>query len=471
MNKTKIIATIGPASSDKETLRSLINNGMDVVRLNLSHGDYSFCTDIINKVTELNKELETNIAIMVDTEGPGIRIGRFCGGSAYLKKGDKIRIYMEEILGDSTKFSVSYPNLIEDVKYNTTIKLADGKIELEVIDKGVDYLLCEVKSEGIIEDHKGVNVPGTKLSLPFLNKKDREDILYANRMGVDFIALSFVSSSDDILEVNDLLIGLDNDHIGIIAKVENESSVGEIDEIIRVSDGIMIARGDLGVEVPMERVPGIQKSIISKCHNMGKISIVATEMLSSMECSTRPTRAEVSDVANAVLDGADVVMLSGETTIGKYPAETLKIMEKIIASAEEDINYIELLGKAMRTEKQDITGSIAYSVAECANRLKCKAIVAPTMSGYTARKMSRFRPSCPIIAASPDINTVKSLALHFGVHAILIDELNSFDKIIKKSKEVVIELLDIDDGDKIIITGGYPFKEVKHTNFMKIEEL
>ena len=471
MNKTKIIATIGPASSDKETLRSLITSGMDVARLNLSHANNGFCTEIINRINELNKELETNVAIMVDTEGPSIRIDKFSGGNAYLKKGDKIRIYMEEVLGDSTKFSVNYSNLINDVKYNTIIKLDDGRIDLEVIDKGNNYLLCEVKGEGIIEDHKRVNVPGTKLSIPFLSKKDKESILYANRMGIDFIALSFVSSSDDILEVNDLLIELDNDHIGIIAKIENESAVDGIDEIIRVSDGIMIARGDLGVEVPMERVPGIQKSIISKCHNMGKVSIVATEMLSSMESSSRPTRAEVSDVANAVLDSTDAVMLSGETTIGKYPAETLKVMEKIIASAEEDINYIELLGKAMRTEKQDITGSIAYSVAECANRLKCKAIVAPTMSGYTARKMSRFRPSCPIVAVSPDINTVKSLALYFGVYATLIDELNSFDKIVKKSQEVVKQVIDIEEGDKIIITGGYPFKEVKHTNFMKIEEI
>lgn len=471
MNKTKIIATIGPASSDEETLRSLIANGMDVIRLNLTHASYDFCTNVIDKIHKLNEELKTNVSIMLDTEGPNVRVGKFVGGKAFLAKGDYIRIYMEELVGDSTKFSVNYKGLLNDVKYNSILKLDDGMIELQVVEKGTNYLLCEVLKEGVLEDNKGLNAPGTKLSMPFLSSKDKNDILYANQMKVDFLALSFVSSAEDVLSVNDILIDLNNDHIGIIAKIENERAVEEIDDIIKVSDGIMIARGDLGVEVPMERVPGIQKSIISKCHNMGKVSIVATELLATMEKNTRPTRAEVSDVANAVLDGADAVMLSGETTVGKFPIETLSIMEKIIESAEEDINYLELLDKAMRTEKQDITGMIAYSVAECADRLKCKAIIAPTISGYTARKMSRFRPSCPIIAVSPDMNTVKSLNLHFGVTPVLIEDLSSFDKIIKRSKEITKTLMDTVEGDKIIVTGGYPFKEVKHTNFMKIEEL
>lgn len=471
MNKTKIIATIGPASSDEETLRSLIANGMDVIRLNLTHASYDFCTNVIDKIHKLNEELKTNVSIMLDTEGPNVRVGKFVGGKAFLAKGDYIRIYMEDLVGDSTKFSVNHKGLLNDVKYNSILKLDDGMIELQVVEKGTNYLLCEVLKEGVLEDNKGLNAPGIKLSMPFLSSKDRNDILYANQMKVDFLALSFVSSAEDVLSVNDILIDLNNDHIGIIAKIENERAVEEIDDIIKVSDGIMIARGDLGVEVPMERVPGIQKSIISKCHNMGKVSIVATELLATMETNTRPTRAEVSDVANAVLDGADAVMLSGETTVGKFPIETLSIMEKIIESAEEDINYLELLDKAMRTEKQDITGMIAYSVAECADRLKCKAIIAPTISGYTARKMSRFRPSCPIIAVSPDMNTVKSLNLHFGITPVLIEDLSSFDKIIKRSKEITKTLMDTVEGDKIIVTGGYPFKEVKHTNFMKIEEL
>lgn len=471
MNKTKIIATIGTASKDKDVLREMIKKGMDVVRLNMSHCDYDFCEDIVSKIDSLNEELGTNVSIMVDTKGPEIRVGKFENDEATFKEGDKIRIYMDDILGDSTKFSINYPNLINEIKYNSVIRVDDGRLELEVLDKGEDFLLCEVMNDATITSGRSFNVPGLKLKRPFLTEKDREDIIFANKIKADFLALSFVNSAEDILTVNDMLIDLENDHIGILAKIENEYALEELDEIIRISDGIIVARGDLGVELPMERLPGIQKNIIAKCHNAGKVSIVATEMLSSMENEIRPTRAEVSDVANAVIDSVDAVMLSGETTIGKYPIETIAMMEKIIASAEMDINYLELLDKAMRTEKQDITGIIANSVTECASRLKASAIVAPTMSGYTAKKMSRFRPVCPIIAVSPNKETVKSLSLHFGVHAYLIDDLNSLDKIIKQSLDITNRVLRTEPGDKVIITGGYPFKNVKHTNFMKIEEL
>lgn len=471
MKKTKVIVTIGPASRDIEVLRELMRNGMDVARLNLTHASYEFCEDIIAKIDQLNQELHRNVAIMLDLKGADVTVGTFTGGSAYLNKGDKIRIYMEDLVGDSTKFSVSYPGLINDVKTNTIIKLDDGMIELKVLEKDLHYLLCEVIIGGFIENHKGVNVLDTKLRIPFLSEKDRKDIIFAHEHHVDFLALSFVGNAENVLQINDLLIELGNDHIGLIPKIENESAVEEIDEIIRVSEGVMIARGDLGVELPMERVPGIQKAIINKCHIAGKISIVATELLSSMESAARPTRAEVSDVANAVMDGTDAVMLSGETTIGKYPVSALAMMSKIIESAEEDINYYELMDRAMRTEKQDTTGSIAYSVVECANRLKCKGIVAPTMSGYTARKTSRFRPSCPIIALSPSIDTVKSLTLYYAVYPVLIGDIKSFDKIMTKAREVAYDMLETEPKDRIIMTGGYPFHEVKHTNFMKIEEL
>ncbi len=471
MNKTKIIATIGPASEKTDILKGLIMAGMDVARFNLSYASYDFCLKTVEKIRKLNVELNTNVAIMLDLNGPKVQVGRLHAPKVTLKKEDRIRIYMDDLLGDETKFSVSYSKLIDDVKYNTEILLHDGKVRLKVVDKDLNYILCEVMDGGEISENDSINIPNVKMGLPFIGTKDKDDILFANKIGADFLALSFVQNAEDVLEVNDLLIEMGNDHLGIIAKIENESAVEEIDEIIKVSDGILVARGDLGVEIPMERVPSIQKSIINKCHLMGKVSIVATEFLSSMETEARPSRAEVSDVANAVLDSVDAVLLAGETTIGKYPVETLTMMDKIITSSEEDINYYELLDKSMRSEKQDITGSLVYSVTDCANRLKCKAIIAPTMSGYTARKMSRFRPSCPIIAVSPDEETVRSLALHFAVRGVHIDELHTLDKIIHTSKNITKELIPIDSGDKIIITGGYPFKDVKHTNFMKIEEI
>lgn len=470
MNKTKVIGTIGPASQDIDILRQLIKNGMDVARINLSHSNLEFVDEIMQKIEKLNDELDTNIAIMLDTCGPTVRIGKFKDGEATLIDNSTVLICKKDIIGDSTKFSTDYNGLIHDVKTKSIIKLDDGIIELEVIDKDEDSLICNVVKGGLIKDGKSLNVPGMKLNLPFLSEKDKEAIIYAHQRKADFIALSFVSSSEDVLEVNDLLIELGNDHLGIISKIENERALDDIDSLIRVSDGIMVARGDLGVELPFERLPSIQKSILRKCHIAGCVSIVATELLSTMEDNNRPTRAEVSDIANAVLDGADAVMLSGETTIGQYPVETMDMMNRIIESSELDINYYEFLERSMRTEKQDITGNIAYSVVDCANRLKCKAIVAPTVTGYTARKISRFRPCCPILALAPDVETVKSLTLNFGVYPIAVKKLDHLDKMIHAAKECVYSKLDEHEGT-YILTGGYPFEGVKHTNLMRIEEL
>ncbi len=471
MNKTKIIATIGPITSDKESIEALAEKGMNVVRLNLSHASHEFCRDVIKKVNEINKECKSNIAVLLDTRGPEIRVGRFDGGYAFLKEGEKVRIYSGDLLGNQDGFCVSYPDFVKEVNIEDEIKLDDGKIELRVLDKGHDFLLCEVLNDGVIEDGKGVNVPGVSLPIPFLSEEDKKDIQFAHEVGVDFLALSFVKSSEDVLCVNDLLIGMNDDHIGILAKIETEDAVEDIDNIIKVSDGVMIARGDLGVEMPLESLPGIQKRVIKKCHEAGKLSIVATEMLASMEMGIRPTRAEVSDVANAVLDGADAIMLSGETTVGKYPMDTVEIMSRIVKKAEEEIHYLDLLGTELRTEKQDITGLIAYSVSDSANRLKCKAIVVPTLSGYTARKVSRTRPSCPIIAMTPNKDTFKSLALYFGVHTVSVSEFHSFDEMMKIATKTVKELLPVSPGDRIVVTGGYPFEKTKSTNFMKIEEL
>ncbi|MDD4734352.1 MAG: pyruvate kinase [Bacilli bacterium] len=471
MNKTKIIATVGPSSCSKEVISDLIKNGVDVIRINMKHANYTFCEDIINKVNTLNDELNTNVAIMLDIKGPNMTVGKLINKTAFLKKGDRIRLHFEQIVGDNTKFSVNNSYLLENIKYNSEIKINNGSVTLNVLDKGKGYLLCEVIDEGIISENKSIIIPGLYLSGPFLDRKDISDIKFADKMKVDFLGLSYVQSADNVLEVNDLLIGLGNDHIGTIAKIENEYAVNEIEEIVKASEGIMVARGDLGIELPIERVPGIQKKIIKKCHQYGKVSIVATEMLSSMKDSNIPTRAEVSDVANAVLDGADAVMLSNETTIGCYPVETIEMMEKIIKAAEVDVDYMGFLDASINSSVQDITGIISYNVAESANRLKCKAIIAPTVTGYTARKISKFRPSCPIIAATPNKETIKSLALHFGVFPILVQELKSFDGIITHARKITKDMIATKEGDRIVITGGYPFKETKHTNFMKIEEL
>lgn len=470
MNKTNIIVTIGPSTNTKEMIKQLIINGTSVFRINLNYCDYNFCTDVINKIRDVDKELGTATSIMMDTVGPDLKTGLFSGGSAYYQKGVKIRIYNYSLVGDETKLSIDYYNLIDIVKCNTIIKLNNGKVVLNVIDKGIDYLLCEVLVGGEVIDQSSIYID-ENMRIPFLSNKDKNDIVFADKMNIDFLALSLVSCSEDVLDVNDLLIELGNDHMEIISKIEKENAVNDIDNIIRVSDGLMLSRGDLGVEIPVERIPGIQKMMINKCHVAGKISIVATEVLSSMELSIMPTRAEVSDIANAVLDGCDAIMLSLETMKGRYPLEALNIMRKVIIASENDIDYMDLLSRAMRTENVDVTGGLAYSVVELATRLKCKAVIAPTITGYTAKKMSRFRPSCPIIAISPDINTVKSLKLYFGVYPILIKELKSLDDAIEKSREIALNNIDLNDGDKILITGGYPFSKTKHTNFIKIEEI
>lgn len=469
MNNTKVIVTVGQKSSDENILRELFCSGMDVARINMGFCSNEECLDIINKINKLNDEYSKKIAIMIDLDGPRVRVNEIENGSAFLEEGDKIRVYIDNIVGDKTKFSVNYVGFTNDVKVNDIIKIDDGKIVLKVIDIGINYVLCEVMVAGIIKTGKTVNVPGRNLNIPFLQDKDKEIIKFASENNIDFISLSFVRSSDDVLNVTDMLIELGNDHIEVLAKIENAESYEDIDGILKICDGAIVARGDLGVEVPMENIPLMQKNIINKCHQFGKVVIVSTDFLSSMENELMPTRAEVSDVANAVIDGSDAIMLSSETTIGNHPIEALKIMEKIINATENGMPNRE--NENMELDMQDVTGSVAYSVAVCANKLSAVAIVTPTISGYTARKIGRLRSNCPVIAISPSIDTVKSLALHYGVQPVLASNIETFDDIIKIARDCTKAMMKVNDGDKIIITGGYPFSKVKHTNFMKIEEL
>ena len=470
LNKTKVIATIGPSTMEKNQIQKLIEHGTDVLCLNMSHSSHSFCRDIIEKVNEVNNELGLNIAIMFDLVGPEMRTGKFISGQGYFRKGEQIRIHKEEVLGDSTKFSIEHPDLIKNVERGTILKIQNGTMLFEVTDIDEVSLYCTTLTDGELVDSQTVLVENVKFDLPLITKKDKEDIKLAHEMDIDFLAISYVTSSENIKLVHDELRKLGNEHISLIAKIENEEGVNNIDEIISASDGVMIAREDLGVEVPFERIPGIQKKIVSKCHTAGIVSIVSTELLSSMERSIKPTRAEVSDVANAVLDGADAVMLSGETTIGKFPIETLSMMEKIITSTEKDIEYMEFSNRVIDKEL-DITDMISYNVVDSASKLKCCAVITPTKSGETAKKISRYRPLCPIIAFSSSKSTVKSLQLNFGVNPVFNDHIETFDELIRLSRETTIKLMSTKYGDKIIITGGYPFSEMKGTNFLKIEEL
>ena len=475
MNKTKVIATIGPSTNTYDKIKNLILGGMNVARINMCYADYKYCENIVKIINNLNDELGTNVAVMMNLKGPEVRTMKFKNGEAFFRLGDKIKVYMEEILGDSYKFSVSYPELIKDLYHNSVIKIRNGNVSLRVIDKNTDdignYLLCEVTAEGLVRDEQTVIIPDIKLNIPFLSMKDKDDILFAHKLNVDFIGLECVNCASDVSEVNDILVELKNDHMGIICKLESQEGIQNIDEIIKKVDGIIIDRGSIGAYSSFESVPRIQKDIISKCIDNGVVSIIATELLSSMENSNVPTRAEINDIANSVLDGTDAVMLCGETTTGRYPIESLNMLVKILNAAENDINHEEFLKKAVETESSDVTGIIAHSVVDAAMRLKCKCIVAPTISGYTARKMSRYRASCPIIAITPNKKTTKSLQLNFGIETVLIDNFDSLDKIFNESKIIVLRLLNLNKGDKFVITGGYPFKDIKYTNFMRVDEI
>lgn len=470
MKKTKIIATIGPVNGSKDTIRQMILAGMDVVRINLSHADHKAAETIIKTIRDLNKELNTTVGILVDTKGPEMRIKtpQECG--VELMKGDIVTLTNNECDLEN-KFYVTYRNLYEDVCIGSKFLLDDGLLEFIVIDIKKQDIICEVMNDGLLVNNKRLNAPGMNLSIDFLSTDDKDDITFASNQHADFIALSFVRNANDVLDVNDMLIGLRDEHIQIIAKIECRSAIDDIENIIKVSDGIMVARGDLGVEINLEEVPGIQKRIVKQAYLKNKLCIVATEMLSSMEERPRPTRAEVSDVANAVIDGVDAVMLSGETAVGKYPVETIDTMRKIIESTESESDYGMLLDSHSDPKEQDMTAVIAHSVVNAANMLKAKAIVASTISGYTARKVSSFRPCCPIITTTPDKKTATSLSLNWGVIPVVVEMFKSTDEIVKNAIEIAKEKLVLQTEDKIIITGGFPVKKIKYTNFMKIEEI
>lgn len=470
MEKTKLIATIGESQNERHQIEEFIKNGIDVIRLNMSYSSHEVCRRLINIINETNQKFNTNTAIMIDLEGPCIRTDTFIGGKAYLNTGDKIRIYMNEINGNMTGFSVNYPNLVNDLKYHTKIKLSKGNVILQVTEKGLDYVVCAVLKGGEVTNNSKIYLPETKTSRKFLTEQDYQDILFANEMHADFISVSSLSSAEDVLEINDLLIELKNEHMGLIAKIENKRAVEDIDNIINIADGIILDRGDLGIEMPIEIVPNIQKKIIHKCYEQGCLMIITAEFNSFLTKKAIPNRAEVSDLSTLVSEAIDAIMLTSETTVGSHPIDTVRIVSKIIRESEDSIDYGYFFKKSLDEKQKSITSTVSSSVVLGANELDCKAILVATNYGKTAKTISQLKPPCPIIAAASNKEVVKSLQLHFGVLPVNAEG-DTLDELVENVKKEIATTLKLNPKDKIIITGGYPFKKVKHTNFMQIDEI
>lgn len=470
MKKTKIVCTIGPVSENPDTLLQLINAGMNVARLNFSHGDHEEHLNRIVNIREAAKKAGKNVGILLDTKGPEIRTHDMKDGSIELIEGTTVRVSMEQVEGTEEKISVSYQGLINDVHIGSKILLDDGLIGLEVTEvrRETSEIVTKVLNSGTLKNKKGVNVPGVSVNLPGMTEKDAKDILFGIEKGVDFIAASFVRRATDVLEIRQLLEENGGSYINIIPKIENQEGVDNIDEILAVSDGLMVARGDLGVEIPTEDVPLVQKLLIKKCNHVGKPVITATQMLDSMQRNPRPTRAEASDVANAIFDGSDAVMLSGETAAGHYPVEAVQTMHNIALKAEQALEHEEILSYISKNSDHNMTDAICQSVAHTAINLDVNAIITPTDSGHTARMISRYRPKAPIIAVTYNEAIVRRLSLQWGVYPLLGEKVSSTDEMLERAVTESLSTDIVRHGDIVIITGGVPVGESGTTNLMKI---
>ena len=468
MRKTKIVCTLGPASSSEEKIRELIEAGMNVARFNFSHGSHESHLQTFGIVDRLRREMKAPIATLLDTKGPEIRLGLFQGGSAELHQGDRFTLTSEECMGDATKVQISFPGLCQDVKRGDKILLNDGAISLQVLETDEISIVCEVENGGIISDRKGVNVPGVHLSMPYVSEKDRADILFGAQTGFDFIAASFARCAEDILQIRSLLEREKASHIRIIAKIENAEGVANIDEILRVSDGIMVARGDMGVEVPYEDVPVYQKLLIRRCYDTGKMVITATQMLESMIQNPRPTRAETADIANAIYDGTSAVMLSGETAAGKYPVEAVRTMAQIAERAEQAINYKKRFFSREAGSLPDVTNAISHAACTTAYDLGAAAIITVTWSGTTARMLSKYRPDIPIAACTHLESTYYQLALSWGVIPLLADVKHDTDELFAHAVERTCQAGLCRDGNLVVITAGVPMGVNGTTNTLKV---
>lgn len=469
MRKTKIICTIGPASESEENLRKLMKAGMNVARFNFSHGSHEEHKAKFARVLKVSGELGVSVATLLDTKGPEIRLRDFAAGKVELKAGQDFILTTEEILGDETKASITYKNLKEDVKEGSRILIDDGKIEMEVKKIEGEEIVCKVLNGGMVSNHKGINVPGVDLTMPYISDVDRADIMFGVQMGFDFIAASFVRNKEDVLAIREIL-DENKSPIKIISKIESLQGIQNLEEILSVSDGIMVARGDMGVELPMEEVPIIQKKMIKMAVAAGKHVITATQMLESMIHNPRPTRAEANDVANAIYDGTTAIMLSGESAAGKYPVEAVETMARIAERTENAIDYDSRMLRSTPRNLDDVTTAISYATCTTSMRLSAQAIITVTMSGFTAGMVSRYKPKCQIVACSVNPRVCRQMALMWGVTPILMSREETtkelFDEAIHLAKKQGL----VENGDTVVLTAGMPLGVSGKTNMIQVME-
>ena len=468
MKKTKIICTIGPASESEEVLKQLIKSGMDIARLNFSHGDYEEHSMRMETIKKIRSELNIPTAILLDTKGPEIRTGLFNEGTAFFGTGKEIVLTTKDVEGNDELVPITYEGLPNDVKPGDAILIDDGLIVLSVKEVKGTEIVCLVESGGRVSNRRGVNVPNVKVNLPAITEKDREDIIFGVKNGVDFIAASFVRSKAAVDEIRSILKEHNAEHIQIISKIENQEGLNNLDEIIEASDGIMVARGDLGVEIATERIPIVQKMMIKKCNEACKPVITATQMMDSMIRNPIPTRAESTDVANAIYDGTDAIMLSGETAMGKFPVETVQIMARIAETTEGTLDYGMMLKTKKLVSTKNVANAVSYSSCATALNLGAKVIVSATVSGFTARMVSRFRPNVPIIGVTPLEQVQRKMQLYWGVIPICVCEENSSEKLLDKIEDKIKEKGIVESEDMIVMTAGVPVATPGLTNMMKV---
>lgn len=468
MRKTKIVCTLGPATNDPAVVEELIKSGMNVARFNFSHASHEEHKKRLDEFVAVRDRLGFPVATMLDTKGPEVRVRKFREGSVELKQGQTFILTSDDVEGTAERCSITYAGLPNDVKKGTVILIDDGLIELSVESVHGNDIVCRVLNGGKVSDNKGINVPNVRLSIPFLSERDKSDIKFGVETGFDFIAASFVRSARDILDIREFLASLGNTDIKIIAKIENMEGVRNADDILSVSDGLMVARGDLGVEVPLEEIPVIQKDLIKKVYIAGKQVITATQMLDSMIKNPRPTRAEATDVANAIYDGTSAIMLSGETANGLYPVESVRTMARIAERTESDINYIHRFSQRNQDRGSDITNAISHATCTTAHDLGAKAIVTVTKSGRTAREISKFRPLSPIVAFSMSPKVCRQMNLSWGVYPLILGEKASTDELFADAVERAKEAGYVNDGDIVVITAGVPLGVSGTTNLLNV---